>query len=111
MRTEIIEKTRRAEKRSFQFADLLYLRADSKYVEAHHVNGMLVLDESLAALEREFGDKLLRTHRGVLIARDKPARLVKRDVDWLVEIDGADELVPVSRRYVAKVRSQLSEPA
>lgn len=107
MRTEIIEKTHRAEKRSFQVADLLYLRADSKYVEAHHAGGMLILDESLAALEREFGDKLLRTHRGALIARDKQARLVKRDVDWLVEIEGADELVPVSRRYVARVRKEL----
>lgn len=108
MRTEFIEKSHRAEKQSFQVAELLYLRADCKYVEAHHAGGMLILDESLATLERELGDKLIRTHRGVLIARDKPAALVRRGDDWLVEIEGADP-VPVSRRYVARVRKELQE--
>jgi DNA-binding LytR/AlgR family response regulator len=93
MRTELTEITRGQVKRSISLADLTHLRADCKYVEAHGGGKVAILDESLASLEREFGDLLLRTHRGVLVVRSKA--------------EGEIEPVPVARRYVAMVREAL----
>jgi len=85
----------------------LYLRADSKYVEAHHVNGMLVLDESLASLEREFGEKLLRIHRGTLVARSKALEVERHGEHYYLHVDGVIGTLRVSRRYAAMVRKEL----
>jgi DNA-binding LytR/AlgR family response regulator len=109
MRTELTEITRGQVKRSISLADLTHLRADCKYVEAHGGGKVAILDESLASLEREFGDLLLRTHRGVLVVRSK-AVAIERDKElsrhWL-HVEGEIEPVPVARRYVAMVREAL----
>jgi len=59
----------RGGKRRLPLDQVLYLRAESKYVTARHRHGELLLEESLKNLESRFGDWFLRVHRNALVAR------------------------------------------
>jgi len=112
MRTVLTETTRNPIKRSVSMDELTHLRSDCKYVEAHGAGKVVILDDSLLKLEREFGDRLLRIHRAVLVVRSK-AVAVERDPvtkkrHWL-HVEGEIEPLPVSRRYVARVRKELEK--
>lgn len=48
--------------------EVTHFLADSKYVEAHHPGGVLILTDSLTRLERELPE-FIRLHRGVLVRR------------------------------------------
>ncbi|MCB1738929.1 MAG: response regulator transcription factor [Gammaproteobacteria bacterium] len=90
-------------------AEVCYLRAEHKYVTARHIHGELVLDESLAVMEREFGDRFLRVHRNALVA---PAHVrgLTRDGKgtYSVLFHSIDDTVEVSRRHVRAVRDRLT---
>lgn len=49
-------------------SEVTHFLADSKYVEAHHPGGVLILSDTLARLERELPD-FIRLHRGALVRR------------------------------------------
>lgn len=49
--------------------EVLYFKADQKYVAARTLEKTYLLDESLAQLESEFASQFLRLHRSVLVAR------------------------------------------
>ncbi len=93
--------------------EILYLRAELKYVSARTVDRDYLLDESLAHLESEFGDTFLRLHRSVLIARNALAGLEKANDEaadaygWAL-VRGVTEKLPVSRRQWAAVRGMLN---
>jgi two-component system response regulator AlgR len=89
-------------------ADVLYLRAELRYVTARTREREYLLDESLVKLEEEFGDEFLRIHRNCLVARRHLVGFV-RQVDegeghWLAVLRDWPERLPVSRRqaHVAK---------
>jgi hypothetical protein len=50
-------------------ADVLYLRAELRYVTARTREREYLLDESLVKLEEEFAEDFLRIHRNCLVAR------------------------------------------
>ncbi|MET0090448.1 MAG: response regulator transcription factor [Candidatus Thiodiazotropha sp.] len=87
---------------------VLYLRADSKYVVARHREGELLLEESLKALQERYADWLLRIHRNALVVR-RHLRGLDRDPDGVcrVVLDGCDERLEVSRRHLPEVRRML----
>ncbi|MHB1374849.1 MAG: LytR/AlgR family response regulator transcription factor [Thauera sp.] len=94
-------------------ADVLYLRAELKYVTARTIEREYVLDESLVHLEEEFSQRFLRLHRNCLVARDA-VQGVERvgeqdgiDAHWAVLIRGVGERLPVSRRQWPAVRQAL----
>ena len=49
-------------------SDVHYFLADQKYVSVFHANGQDLLDDSLKALEEEFGNGFVRIHRGALVS-------------------------------------------
>lgn len=83
-------------------AEVLYLRADAKYVVAKTVEREYLLDESLLKLEEEFASSFLRLHRSVLVAQGALAGFEKTcDADgerWVALLRGLAEKLPVSRR-------------
>jgi two-component system response regulator AlgR len=83
-------------------AEVLYLRADAKYVVAKTVDREYLLDESLLKLEEEFASSFLRLHRSVLVAQSALAGFEKTcDADgerWVALLRGLAEKLPVSRR-------------
>jgi two-component system response regulator AlgR len=89
-------------------ADLVYLKAELKYVTARTAAREYLLEESLTKLEQEFGERLVRVHRNCLVAR-AAIRGFERVQDaaeghWVVLLDGIDEKLAVSRRQQHIVR-------
>ena len=89
-------------------ADVLYLRAELRYVTARTREREYLLDESLTKLEEEFGEEFLRIHRNCLVAR-RHLLGFQRQADegeghWLAVLRDWPEKLPVSRRqaHVAK---------
>ncbi len=92
--------------------EVLYFRADLKYVTARTVEREYLLDETLAHLEAEYPDRFLRLHRAVLVAREAVAGLEKTAGDdaeaygWAL-LRGIPEKLPISRRQWAAVKGLL----
>jgi len=89
-------------------ADIVYLKAELKYVTARTAERDFLLEESLTRLEQEFADRYVRIHRNCLVAR-AAIRGFERVSDegeghWVVTLDGIDEKLAVSRRQQHIVR-------
>ena len=83
-------------------ADILYLRAELKYVTVRTVDREFLVEESLTRLEEEFSDAFVRVHRNCLVARSAIAGFERNaddsDSGWSVIVRGTGEKLPVSRR-------------
>jgi two-component system response regulator AlgR len=102
-------------------ADILYLKAELKYVTLRTAAHAYVLDDSLSDLEHRLGDALLRVHRNALVARTAICKLERRaptaldgmaaEADpegWAVQIAATQEWIAVSRRQLTQVRELLA---
>jgi len=89
-------------------AGVRYLQADQGYVTVRHIDGELLIEDSLRTLEEEFGDAFLRIHRHTLVARAHVLGLERDALGNCTVLvrDVADKLV-VSRRLVSEVRRKL----
>ncbi len=50
-------------------ADVIYLKAELKYVTVRTATREYLIEESLTRLEQEFGERFVRVHRNCLVAR------------------------------------------
>lgn len=90
--------------------EILYLKADLKYVTARTASREYLLDESLTHLEQEFSERFIRLHRSALVAREAIAGFEKSATDdaetqWQALLRGIPEKLPVSRRQWPLVKS------
>ncbi|MFT4194034.1 LytR/AlgR family response regulator transcription factor [Ottowia sp.] len=95
-------------------AEVLYLKAELKYVTVRTAEASHLLDGSLSQLEDKYPARFLRIHRNALVARHAIRALVRQhDAEegegWAVRLAGVDEVLMVSRRQVAAVREALGE--
>lgn len=91
--------------RSVPIEDVIYLRAEHKYVTVRHVDGELLVDDSLRALEQEFAELFLRIHRNALVARARVCGLEKRSDGYAyIQLRDCAERLQVSRRHLPEVR-------
>lgn len=88
--------------------EVIFLRADSKYVEVWHAGGMALTEESLRAIEERFGGAFLRVNRNALVAAER-VRGIARGArgESRLSFSACDETVEVSRRHLATVRRLL----
>ena len=93
--------------------EILFLRAEQKYVTLRTREREHLIEESLVALEKEFAGQLVRIHRNCLVARSaiRGFERVGEDEDptWTVVLDGLPERLPVSRRQWPVVRELAVE--
>jgi two-component system response regulator AlgR len=96
--------------------DIVYLRAELKYVTIRTVARDFLTEESLTALESEFGERFVRIHRNALVARrfiegfQRVRGKVEGDTDsaeghWEILLRGMDERLPISRRQWPAVKA------
>lgn len=87
-------------------ADIVYLRADLKYVCARTTVREHLLDEPLTRLEQEFSSSFVRIHRSFLVARRHLAGFERsgEEGSWVAVLRGLEERLPVSRRQAHVVR-------
>ena len=83
-------------------ADILYLRAELKYVTARTREREYLLEESLTHLEQEFAERFIRLHRNCLVARNAIAGCERTTAD-----DG-ETLLERARRWPC--RSSAGQP-
>lgn len=83
---------------------VLFLRAELKYITVRTAEHEYLLEESLTALEKEFAARFVRVHRNCLVAKEAIEGFEKGGEDnaesagWMVKLKGLDELLPISRR-------------
>jgi|GEM_PF-6203 len=94
----------------------IYLKAELKYVTVRARQREYLIEDSLTALEAEFGDRFVRIHRNALVARAVVAgfervppdgRGIGSDPHWQVVLRDVPERLPVSRRQWATVRNLM----
>ena len=96
--------------------EVLFLKAELKYVTLRTRAGEHLIEEPLVSIEREFAERFVRVHRNCLVAR-AAIRGFERggagggddEPSWNVVIEGVPERLPVSRRQWPVVKSLLPE--
>jgi two-component system response regulator AlgR len=98
-------------------AEVLYLKAELKYVTLRTAERSYVLDESLTELAPRLGERFLRIHRNALVARHAMRALERRTLPggeseeagegWVAQIAPTGEWLAVSRRQMAAVREAI----
>jgi two-component system response regulator AlgR len=96
--------------------DIVYLRAELKYVTIRTVQREYLTEESLTALESEFGERFVRIHRNALVARrfiagfERVRGRSEGDAEpaeghWEILLRDLDERLPISRRQWPAVKA------
>jgi two-component system, LytTR family, response regulator AlgR len=93
--------------------EIVFLRAEQKYVTLRTRSGEHLIEEPLVALEREFAAHFVRIHRNCLVARAAIRGFERAtgddEVQWQVVLDGIAERLPVSRRQWPLVRELVTD--
>ncbi len=90
--------------------DVIYLRAELKYVTVRTVEREYLIEEALSMLEKEHATRFVRIHRNCLVAKhaiegfEKITDTENGESHWAVKLKGLDEMMPISRRqqYIVK---------
>lgn len=94
-------------------SEVLYFKAELKYVTVRTASRSHILDGALSELESKYAGAFMRIHRNALVAR-RAVRALEKHHDpvegdgWAVRINGIPELLAVSRRQLAAVREAIA---
>ena len=91
---------------------VVYLKAEQKYVTVRTASRTYILDSSLSELETRFPNQFLRIHRNALVNPAQIRVLEKHYTDeegegWAVRLHSPPEILQVSRRQLSSVRAAL----
>ena len=88
--------------------EILYFKAEQKYVTLRTADQEYLIEESLVMLEEEFSKLFIRIHRNALISRQAISGLVKNDEGHVcVNFNEIDDRLEVSRRHLPFIRKTL----
>lgn len=86
--------------------EVIYLRADKKYITVRHLHGEALIEDSLKALEEKHPRQFIRIHRNALV---NPAYLsgLERDRNGRLctTFRNIDDCLEVSRRHSSEIRA------
>jgi two-component system, LytTR family, response regulator AlgR len=101
--------------------EILYLKAELKYITLRTAHHTFVLDGALSDFEQRLGENFLRVHRNALVARRAMVQLERRHMTgsgeegsadtWGVLVTPSGEWLAVSRRLVAAVKEAIEQGA
>ncbi|NDY91554.1 LytR/AlgR family response regulator transcription factor [Ideonella livida] len=98
--------------------EVVYLKAEMKYVTLRTRQHVYVLDDSLQDLEQRLGAAVLRIHRNALVAPSAVRALERHALEgaegeesWAVRVEPSGEWLAVSRRQLSTVRELLAAGA
>jgi len=94
--------------------EVVYFKAELKYVTLRTPGGEYLIEDSLVALEHEFAQDYVRIHRNCLVARDAMRSFERAgggddDPHWNVVLEGIPERLPVSRRQWPLVKGLVTQ--
>jgi two-component system, LytTR family, response regulator AlgR len=98
--------------------EVIYLKAELKYVTLRTMTRDYLLEASLSSIEEEFGEIFVRVHRNALVARkaiigvERGSQPVDPDGDnekaqesWQVILRDVDDRLPISRRQWSVIKT------
>lgn len=86
-------------------SNVRYFKADQKYVSVRHIEGEVLVDETLKEFEEELGEQFVRVHRNALVSIEHISGLEMVSAGhYQVCMKDIDEKVQVSRRHVSGLR-------
>ncbi|HQN64899.1 MAG TPA: LytTR family DNA-binding domain-containing protein [Methylophilus sp.] len=89
--------------------DIIYLRAELKYLTVRTVSHEYLLEESLTNIENEFAGQFLRLHRNCLVAPQYIVGYEKNSGEgenqWVALLKDVPETIAVSRRQQHLIKS------
>jgi len=94
-------------------SDVIYLRAELKYITVRTAEREYLIEESLAHLEQEFSNLFTRLHRNCLAANAYILGYEKRNQDehaekqWVALLKHVPETITVSRRQQHLIRQNM----
>lgn len=97
-------------------ADIIYLKAEQKYVTARTSVRDYLLEESLVQLEAEFAERFMRIHRNCLVAVnamrgvERAGTECETETCWQAILAGVTERLPISRRQWPLVKAVFKPP-
>ncbi|MDO5654259.1 MAG: LytTR family DNA-binding domain-containing protein [Brachymonas sp.] len=110
---EVLLIQERGQSMRLPLAEILYARAESKYVVLYlRSSRELLWDGSLNQLEEQYPAHFVRVHRNALAQR-QALRQIKRCVQadgsegWLLQLEGSNQSLQVSRRQLPVVRQAM----
>jgi two-component system, LytTR family, response regulator AlgR len=91
---------------------IVYLKAEQKYVTVRTAARTYILDSSLSELETRFPNHFVRIHRNALINPSQMRVLEKHYTDeegecWAMRMHSVPEILQVSRRQLSSVRAAI----
>jgi two-component system response regulator AlgR len=107
----VIQERNRTER--VPVSEVIYFKAELKYITVRTAQRSYILDASLGELEDRYPDRFIRVHRNALVSR-RALRALEKHYDpeegegWAVRLQGVDELLAVSRRQLSTVRELLA---
>lgn len=107
----VVQERNRTER--VPLAQVIYFKAELKYITMRTATRSYILDGSLNELEEKHVAHFIRIHRNALVAR-KMVRALEKHFDaeegdgWAVRLQGVDELLSVSRRQLPSVRGLVA---
>ena len=119
----VINITERGRLLRVPLSEVLYFKAELKYLTLRTATQSHVMDGSLSDLEQRLGERFLRVHRNALVAKSAVRELERHvptdggaegdgdtagELGWAVRIAHVNEWLAVSRRQVAAVREALA---
>lgn len=89
--------------------EIVFFKADNKYVRLRTVDDEYLISEVLNGLEEELSEDFIRIHRNALVAKSHIDGLEKNKETgkWYVYFRSVDDSLEVSRRQTAAVRRWL----
>ena len=88
--------------------EIIYFKADQKYVTLRTADQEYLIEESLKVLEEEFARQFIRIHRNALVAQNMLNGLVKNNEGHpCISFTEVDDLLEISRRHLPLIRKKL----
>ena len=88
--------------------EIIYFKADQKYVTLRTADQEYLIEESLKALEEEFSYQFIRIHRNALVAQHMLHGLTKNNHSQVcIHFSEIEDLLEVSRRHLPFIRKKL----
>ena len=88
--------------------EIIYFKADQKYVTLKTDDHEYLIEESLIALEQEFANHFVRIHRNALVSENHIVGLSKNDNGHqCILLNDTDDALEISRRHLPSIRKKL----
>jgi two-component system response regulator AlgR len=88
--------------------EVQFFLAEQKYTTVRHLKGEDLIEDSLRALEEEFGQDFVRIHRNALVSVRYLERIERNtDGQYFVRLSGCESPLQVSRRMASELRERF----